>query len=109
MNLLRVLLLAALVITLGSCGGPAATTTKTANASTGYEWRRLCSTLGAPGGEITRAQFLAAANDKEAAAQVFDACDVDRTGVLTEKEATQNPTYFENLKSQVILFHTPRE
>ncbi len=109
MNLLRVLLLAALIFSLGSCGGPAATTTKTANTSTGYEWRRLCSTLGAPGGEITRAQFLAAANDKEAAAQVFDACDVDRTGVLTEKEATTNPTYFENLKSQVILFHTPRE
>ncbi len=105
MNLLRPLLLAALIFSLGSCAGPATTTTK---ASTGYEWRRLCSTLGAPGGEITRAQFLAAANDKEAAAQVFDACDVDRTGVLTEKEATANPTYFENLKSQVILFHTPQ-
>jgi hypothetical protein len=107
MNLLRVLLLAALIITLGSCGGTA--TTKTANSSTGYEWRRLCSTLGSENGQITRSQFLAQANDQEAAAQVFDACDVSHTGVITEKEATQNPMYFENLKSQVILFHTPGE
>ena len=107
MNLLRLLLLAALIVTLGCGGGPAATT-KTTSSSTGYEWRRLCSTLGAPGSDITRAQFLAVAKDKEAAAQVFDACDVDRSGVLTEKEATANPIYFENLKSQVIQFHTPR-
>ena len=108
MNLLRVLLLAALIFSLGSCGGPAATTTKASNTGTGYEWRRLCSTLGSENGEITRAQFLAMANDQAAAAQVFDACDVYHTGVITEKEATANPTYFENLKSQVILFHTPR-
>ncbi len=108
MNLLRVLLLAALIVTVGSCGGPA-TTTKTANSSTGYEWRRLCSTLGSENSQITRSQFLAMANDKEAAAQVFDACDVGHTGVITEKEATANPIYFENLKSQVILFHTPGE
>ena len=93
----------------GLLRGPRRHHHKTANSGTGYEWRRLCSSLGAPGGEITRAQFLAVANDKEAAAQVFDACDVDRSGVLTEKEATPNPTYFQNLKSQVILFHTPRE
>ena len=107
MNLLRPLLVAVLLVALSSCGGPATTTTT--NSNTGYEFRRLCSTLGSPDSRITRDQFLAQATDKEAAAQVFDACDVHHTGVLTEKEATANPVYFENLKSQVILFHTPRE
>ena len=69
----------------------------------------MCSTLGSTNGQITRDQFLTQATDKEAASKVFGACDVNHTGVLTEKEATQSGTYFENLKSQVILFHTPQE
>ena len=107
MHLLRPLLVAVLMVALGSCGGAA--TTKTTSSNMGYEFRRLCSTLGSTNGQITREQFLAQATDKEAAAKVFDACDVHHTGVLTEKEATSNAIYFENLKSQVILFHTPRE
>jgi len=109
MNLLRALLVAVLLIALGSCAGPGTTTKSTASSGAGYEWRRLCSTLGASDAQITRSQFLAQAKDQEAAAQVFDACDVHHTGVITEKEATANPIYFENLKSQVILFHTPGE
>ncbi len=107
MNLLHAFLFISLILALGSCGGPTKTTTT--NANMGYEFRRICSTLGSPDNQITRSQFLAQATDKDAAAQVFDACDVQHTGVLTEKEATANPIYFENLKSQVILFHTPRE
>ncbi len=106
MNLLRPLLVAVLLITLSSCVGPA---TQSSNANMGYEFRRICSTLGSADSQVTRDQFLAQASDKEAAAKIFDACDVHHTGVITEKEAIANPTYFENLKSQVILFHTPRE
>ncbi len=107
MNLRRVLLLAALIVTLGSCGGPRTTTTTTPQ-NVGPEFKKLCQAVGATNNRITREQFIAAAKDKEVAAQLFDACDVERTGVLTEQEAEQNPKYFENLKNQVILFHTSR-
>lgn len=106
MNLLRPFLLITLILALGCGGGPPATTTRAAN--TGYEFRRLCSTLGSQNGRINRQQFLAQAQDKQAAAQLFDACDANRDAVLTEPEATSSPGYFENLRNQVILFHTTR-
>jgi hypothetical protein len=107
MNLLPSVLLLTLILALLGCGGgPPATTTKA--AQTGYEFQRLCSTLGSQDGRISRQQLLAQAKDKEAAAQLFDACDANRDNFLTEPEATSNASYFESLKNQVILFHTTR-
>jgi hypothetical protein len=106
MNLLPSVFLLTLILALGCGGGPPATTTRAAN--TGYEFQRLCSTLGSQNGRISRQQFLAQAQDKQAAAQLFDACDANRDTFLTEPEATNNPGYFENLRNQVILFHTTR-
>ena len=106
MNLLRPFILAVLILALASCGGPAKTTTTAPPAS--YEFRRLCLDMGIQGGKISREQFLAASKDKETAAQLFDACDVHKTGYLTEEQATQNPVYFEDLRNQVIQFRTTR-
>ncbi len=108
MNLLRAFCLLVLILALG-CGGGPSKTTYTPASKTGYEFQRLCSTLGSTNGQISRTQFLANAKDKEAANQLFNACDVNRDNFITEQEATQNPYSFENLKSQVILFHTPRD
>jgi hypothetical protein len=108
MNLLRAfgLLILILVLALGCGGGPTTTTTK--STPIGYEFQRLCSTLGSSNGQISRTQFVANAKDKQAANQLFNACDVNRDNFITEQEATQAPYSFENLKTQVILFQTPR-
>jgi hypothetical protein len=107
MNLLRAfgLLILILVLALGCGGGP---TTTTKSTPIGYEFQRLCSTLGSSNGQISRTQFVANAKDKQAANQLFNACDVNRDNFITEQEATQAPYSFENLKTQVILFQTPR-
>jgi hypothetical protein len=63
---------------------------------------------GATDGKLSRQQFLAQAKDKQGAAQLFDACDTNRDSFLTEEEATTNVNYFEDLRRQVILFHTTR-
>ena len=107
MNLLRVLLIVALIVTLGSVEAPEPPLPRPLRMSVPI-LKKLCQTVGATNNRITREQFIAAAKDKKVAAQLFDACDVERTGVLTEQEAEQNPKYFENLKNQVILFHTSR-
>jgi len=107
MNLLRPLLLTVLVLALASCGGPSTTTTTTSK-NTNYEFKKLCQTLGASDNRISRDQFIAASKDKQVAAQLFDACDVNRTGYITEKEAEEHAVPFESLKQQVIMFHTPR-
>ena len=100
-------LLIILIGALGSCGGPA--TSKTTDTNMGYEFRRLCSLLASTKGKISREQFLAAAKYKEAANRLFDACDVNQDNLITQSKAQSNAIYFENLKSQVILFHTPQE
>ena len=106
MYLLRSFILLILILALGCGGGPATTTQ--APKSVSDDFRRVCKVLGATGGQISRQQFLAQSKDKEAAAQVFDACDTNRDLFISQEEAAQNVSYFEDLKSQVILFHTPR-
>uniref|UniRef100_A0A7C3V340 EF-hand domain-containing protein n=1 Tax=Desulfobacca acetoxidans TaxID=60893 RepID=A0A7C3V340_9BACT len=99
------LLVAVLSLALG-CGGPSTTTTSASKTS--VEFRRLCQAIGVPDGRISREAFLAKAKDKEAAAQLFDACDLNHDLFVTEEEAAQNQNYFESLKNQVILFRTTR-
>jgi hypothetical protein len=106
MNLLRAVCLLIVMLALGCGGGPKTTTTQSTPG--GYEFQRLCSTLGSSNGQISRSQFLANANDKQAADQLFNACDVNRDNFVSEQEATQAPYSFQNLKTQVILFTTPR-
>jgi hypothetical protein len=111
MNLLRAFCLLILILALGCGGGPTTTTSKTTTTQAtpiGYEFQRLCSTLGSSNGKISREQFLANAKDKNAANQLFNACDVNQDNFVTEQEATQAPYSFENLKSQVILFQSIR-
>jgi hypothetical protein len=111
MNLLRAFCLLITILALGCGGGPTTTTTKTTTTQAtpiGYEFQRLCSTLGSSNGQISRSQFLANAKDPQAANQLFTACDVNQDNFITQEEATQAPYSFENLKSQVILFRTNR-
>ncbi len=104
MNLLRILLGAVLILVLG-CGGQA-NIKATTNPQTSYEFRRLCLTLGAPDGRISREAFMAQAKDKDAAGQIFDACDVNRDLFVTEEEANR-ANHLESLKGQVIRLTTP--
>jgi hypothetical protein len=111
MNLLRAVGLLIFILILGCGGGPTTTISKDiSNPATpiGYEFQRLCSTLGSSNGQISRSQFLASAKDPQAANQLFNACDVNRDNFVTEQEATQAPYSFQNLKTQVILFQTSR-
>lgn len=101
-------LVAALVLALGCGGGPYSTTATSTAPRSSSEFQRLCLAVGAQDGRISRQQFLAQAKDKDTAAQLFDACDVNRDNLVTEEEATANTNYFENLRNQVILFRTTR-
>lgn len=74
-------------------------------AASRAEFRRLCQAVGSEGGKLSREKFLAQAKDQEAAARLFDACDVNRDGVITEEEA--RPDYLESLKGQAIRLTTP--
>jgi hypothetical protein len=103
MNLLGVLLAGALLLTPGCGGGPATTT---APASSNTDFQRLCRAVGAEGGQISRERFLAQSADQETAAQLFDACDVNRDAVLVESEIP--PDRMESLHRQVIRLTTPR-
>ena len=76
--------------------GPAAT----AQTSSGSDFAKLCGAIAAKEGKISREQFIAKAKDKEAAAQLFDACDDNHDKIITEKEAT--PKHMKGLKRQVI-------
>lgn len=74
-------------------------------AATRAEFRQLCKSLGMEGDKLSRDRFLAQAQDKETAARLFDACDRNRDGLVTEEEV--QPDYLESLKSQVIRLTTP--
>jgi hypothetical protein len=106
MNLLRAFCLLIFIVVMGCGGGLKTTTTQT--TPIGNEFQRLCSTLGSSNGKISREQFLANAKDKNAANQLFNACDINRDNFVTQEEATQAPYSFQNLKTQVILFNTSR-
>ena len=58
---------AALILVMG-CGGGTPTTTTKAPPSADNDFAKLCRAVGAEGGQIGREQFLAKAQDKEAAA-----------------------------------------
>jgi hypothetical protein len=104
MNLLPILIGACLILALG-CGGRG-TVKATTTPETSYEFRRLCLTLGAPDGRISREAFLAHSKDKDAAAQLFDACDVNKDYYVTEEEV-HRANYLESLRGQVIRLTTP--
>ncbi|MGQ9687224.1 MAG: hypothetical protein ACUVXF_00330 [Desulfobaccales bacterium] len=103
MNLLGYLLLVALSLAWGCGGGPATTTAPPAVSA---EFQRLCRAVGAEGGKIGREQFLAQASDRETAARLFDACDVNHDNFITETEV--RPERLESLQRQVIRLTSPK-
>lgn len=104
MDWCKFFIVAALILALGCAGGPPATTgpSRTSGSS---DFAQLCRAVGAEGGQISREQFLAKAQDKEAAAKLFDACDANRDRILSEQEAQQ--ARMDELKRQVIRLTTP--
>jgi Ca2+-binding EF-hand superfamily protein len=100
MNLYRFLVLSALIFALG-CGGGPSTTPKSSSSS---EFGKMCRAMGAEGGKLEREKFIAQAENKEAAAKLFDACDTQRKGYLTEEDVT--PAYMDRLKGEAL--HLPR-
>jgi len=100
MILLRFLLWATLIPALGCAPMSPAPT-----AASRSEFRQLCKSVGAEGGKLGRQHFLAQAKDKDAAAKLFDACDVNQDGFVTEEEA--RPDHLEGLKGQAIRLTTP--
>jgi len=95
MNLCRFLVLAILIFALGCGGGPS-----TATTSSSSEFRKLCRAIGAEGGKLEREKFIAQAEDKEAAAKLFDSCDTQHKGYLTEEDVTPDNT--DRLKRQAV-------
>ena len=95
---------AALILVMG-CGGGTSTTTTKAPPSADNDFAKLCRAVGAEGGQIGREQFLAKAQDKEAAAQLFDACDANRDRILSEEEAQAER--MDELRRQVIRLTSP--
>ena len=102
MNLYRFLILAALIFALGCGGGPSTATAPKSSSSS--EFAKMCRAMGAEGGKLEREKFIAQAENKEAAAQLFDACDTQQKGYLTEEDVT--PAYMNRLKGQAL--HLPR-
>lgn len=102
MNLCRFLILAAFIFALGCGGGPSTATAPKSSSNT--EFGKLCRAMGAEGGKLEREKFIAQAKDKEAAAKLFDSCDTQQKGYLTEEDVT--PSNMDRLKGQAI--HMPR-
>ncbi len=100
MNLLRVLLPAVLLLILGCASTPEPTTD-----SSRQEFRRLCKSLGVKGDRISKEEFLSKVIDRESAAKIFEACDANKDGYITEEEARAD--YLESMKSQAIRLTTP--
>lgn len=98
MNWYRFLIPAALIFTLSCGGGPSTATAPKSSASS--EFGKLCRAIGADGGKLEREKYIAQAKDKEAAAKLFDACDTQHKGYLTEGDV--EPGKMDSLKRQVI-------
>jgi hypothetical protein len=102
MNWYRFLVLSALIFALGCAGGPSTATAPKSSSSS--EFGKLCRAMGAEGGKLEREKFIAQAKDKEAAAKLFDSCDTQYKGYMTEEDVT--PGNMDRLKGQAI--HMPR-
>ncbi len=51
------------------------------------EYTALCNTIArGGGGTISKEQFLDASKDKALAAKIFDTCDVEHKGYITEED-----------------------
>lgn len=101
MNLYRFLTLSVLIFALG-CGGAPSSAPKSSSSS---EFVKLCRATGAEGGKLEREKFIAKAKDKEAAAELFDACDTQRKGFLTEEDVP--PGYMDRFKGQAFRLTNP--
>jgi hypothetical protein len=104
MNWYRFLIPAALIFALGCGGGPSPTTAP--QSSSGSEFSKLCRAIGSGEGKLEREKFIAHSQDKEAAAKLFDACDAQQKGFLTQEDV--EPAYMDRLKGQVIRVTEPR-
>jgi hypothetical protein len=102
MNLFRFVISATLIFILGCGGGPSTATAP--KSSSNSEFGQLCRAVGANGEKLAREKFIAQAKNKEAAAELFDACDTQHKGYLTEGDV--GPAYVDSLKSQVIPLTT---
>ena len=102
-NLYRFLILSALIFALGCGSGPSSTTTPKSSSSS--EFGKMCQAMGAEGGKLEREKFIAQAKGKEAAAKLFDSCDAQQKGYLTEDDVT--PGHMDRLKGQAIRLSTP--
>jgi hypothetical protein len=100
MNLSMLFIIFALIITMGCAGGPS-----TATTSSSSDFAKLCKAMGAEGGKLEREKFIAHSKDKEAAAKIFDSCDTQRKGYLTEEDVT--PAYMNRLKGQAFRSVNP--
>ncbi len=100
----RFLIPAAFIFILGCGGGPSAATAPKSSSSS--EFSKLCRAIGGGGSKLEREKFIAQAKDKEAAAKLFDACDTEHKGYLTDEDV--EPGKMDRLKRQVIPLTTPR-
>jgi hypothetical protein len=100
MNLSMLFIIFALIFAMGCAGGPS-----TATTSSSSDFAKLCKAIGAEGGKLEREKFITHSKDKEAAAKIFDSCDTQRKGYLTEEDVT--PAYMNRLKGQAFRSVNP--
>jgi hypothetical protein len=103
MNLYRFFIIAALIFAMGCAGGPSTATAPTSSSNS--DFAKLCRAIGAKDGKLSREQFIAHSQDKQAAAMLFDSCDTQNKGYLTEEEVT--PSTMNRLKRQAVTFANP--
>ena len=96
----RFFIIVAFFLAMGCAGGPS-----TATTSSSSDFAKLCKAVGAEGGKLEREKFIAHSKDKEAAAKLFDSCDTQRKGYLTEEDVT--PAYINRLKGQAFRYINP--
>jgi hypothetical protein len=102
MNCFRFVISATLIFMLGCGGGPSTATAPKSSSSS--EFGQICRAVGASDGKLSREKFIAQAKNKEAAAELFDACDSQHKGYLTEGDV--GPGNIDSLKGQVIPLTT---
>jgi len=100
----RFLVPAALIFTLGCAGDPS--TAAAPKSSSSSEFGKFCRSIGANEGKLARDKFIAQSQNQEMAAELFDACDTQKKGYLTEEDV--KPGDMDRLKRQVIPRTTPR-